>query len=275
MKKYLLLCALALLVGAALYYGWNNQSKIAERIPGLEKETTILTFEVPTSIGEVMRLHEKELLRGARYSFGKATVRYSPCLLFSVKYTRENSRTEESKLLFSLEDGEMFLDTRSAEQTRGFEDCLICHADTEDFKLLHVLQRKGGSISKEALAHELGLQSEQVFHRLDTLRRKHLVAIHGDMVRIHLPTPLLKVLPDTKMGPLLVSKTVLKENLLPENYSKGDVRRLMKAVFGADFAIKAEEVIYVPIFQVDIKNPDGSILKTFWSGLTGRRIEQK
>ncbi|HXF28895.1 MAG TPA: hypothetical protein VN457_03525, partial [Chlamydiales bacterium] len=147
MKKLIIILFL-IACGAGVWYGWEYKEKVVEAIPGLESQSPILTFETTTSAEELMQKHQNELLKDGNHSYGKVVVRYLPCLLFQVKYTKDDKKTEEGSLLFSYEDGEMILNTRTFEMTHGFEDCLAAHADAEDFKLLHVLHIKGGAVSK-------------------------------------------------------------------------------------------------------------------------------
>lgn len=275
MLRYIFLLCVFAGLGYGGWYAWEHYDDIAVQVSQLQKEDTILTFEATVTPDEIMQKHQKELLRDDAHSFGKTSIKYLPFLLLDVKYPRDDRKTEEGKVIWNLENGEMVLDTATFESTHGFEDCINANARDEDFRLMQVLHKRGGSLSKEALCQELGMESEPLFERLEALRKKHLVTIRGDMVRIHLSTPLLKVLPETKVSHHFVTKEAPKEDLFPARYSKGQVKQTAKAAFGPDFAIRAEYSLFVPVLKIDIQNPDGSVLSTYWNGCTGKRIELK
>jgi hypothetical protein len=273
MFRYIFLLIICGTIGYGGWYAFEHYDELSTHIPGMQKEGSILTFELGTTAEELMQKHGKELLKDDQHTFGKVTVKFLPFVLFDVKYTTADKKTEEAKLLFSLENGEMVLDTRTFDTTHGFEDCINAKAQDDDFRLMHALAKSGGTLSKEALCQDLGIDSELVLERVEALRKKHLIAIHGDTVRIHLSSPVLKVQPETKVSHHFMTKTVQTESQIPTRYSKDQVRKVTKAAFGTDFAIRREELIFVPIFQIDIQNPDGSTRHTYWNGCTGRRIE--
>ncbi|MDB6080910.1 MAG: hypothetical protein JWO53_182 [Chlamydiia bacterium] len=275
MLRYIFLLLVLAAIGYGGWYGWEHLDDLASQIPGLQKEETLLTFEVATTPDEIMHKHQKELLKSPAHTLSKTTIKYIPFFLLDVKYPRDDRKTEEGKVLWSLENGEMVLDTATFETTHGFEDCINAGAKDEDFRLMQVLNKKGGSMSKEALCQELGMESEALFERLEALRKKHLVTIRGDTVRIHLSTPLLKVYPETRITYPFVTKVVATENQFPQRYSKGQVRQIAKAAFGPDFAIRSEHLLFIPVFQIDVQNPDGSIHSTYWNGCTGKRVTMK
>jgi hypothetical protein len=275
MLKYLFILLFLCAAGYGAWYAWENSDELLSYVDITKKEGPILTFEVTCTPEELMQKYEKQLLKSANHTYGKATVKFLPFLLMNVKYVRPDKKTEEAKLIWNLENGEMVLDTQTFETTHGFEDCINAKALDDDFRILHALHRHNGQTTKDTLIQELGIDPEIVFERLEVLRKKHLVAIRGDTVRIHLESPLLQVQPQTKVYHYFVTKTVLGDNLISQHYSKDQIHKIAKAAFGADFAIRSEHLLFVPIFQIDVQNPDGSTLKTYWNGITGKKIELK
>lgn len=267
------LCAAA--VGG--WYLWQQQGSIElplknVNIPFFEQESSILTFEALTTADEIMQKNQKSLLKDANHTFGAATVQFLPFLLLDVKYTKEDKKTEEGRLLWSLENGELVLDTATFESTCGFSDFIRAKAKDEDFRILMILMRHGGSATKDAIIEESGIDPDFVFQRLDALRARHLIAVSGETVRIHLSNPHFKVHPVTKISHHIVTKKVSSATKLPQQFSRGDILHVARAAFGADFAIRSETLIYVPIFLIEVKNPDGSVYKTFWNGITGKEL---
>lgn len=274
MIKRLVFLLFLITLGFAGWYIVEHPDEMMTYVP-LSKEHTILTFEAQTSAEELMRTKEKLLLKTANHSFGTNQLKYMPFLLMNVKFVRADKKTEEAKLIWNLENGEMVLDTNSFETTHGFEDCINAKAVEDDFRILQQLNRHGGASTKDALSQELGMDGDTLYERIEALRKKHLVATRGDVIRIHLESPLMHVVPSTKISHPFVTKAVDSQSQIHPHYSKDQIHKLTKAAFGQDFAIRSEHLLFVPIFQITIKNPDGSTLKTYWNGMTGKKIELK
>ena len=274
MIKRLLLLLFVALAGYGLWYTLENMDDVRTLLPQA-KESTILTFEVSTTADELVKAREKILLKTPNHSIAKVELKYLPFLLMNVKFVRADKKTEEAKLIWSLEDGEMVLDTHGFDTTHGFEDCINAKAVDDDFRILHYLHRHGGQSSKETLFQELGMDADTVYERLEALRKKHLIATRGDLIRIHLESPLIHVVPATKIYHHFVTKPCKSESQISPHYSKDQIHKVTKAAFGQDFAIRSEHLLFVPIYQVNVQNPDGSTLKTYWNGVTGKRLELK
>jgi hypothetical protein len=275
MVKFLfsLIACVAIAFGA--YWAWQNQDEIASLVQDGQKNGSIITFELDKTPDSIAQRYQKELLKTPEHTFGKTEIKFVPYLLMDVKYTREDKKTDEAKILWSLENGEMVLDTSSFDSTHGFEDCINSQASEDDFRILHALSRKGGTTTKEILSEELGMDPDMLLDRLDGLRKKHLIAIKQDTIRLHFQSPLLKVQPQTKIAHNLVTKEVSCEDQIKPKYSKEQVRKVAKAAFGQDFAIRSQEIVFVPIFVIEVKNPDGSTFRTYWNGVTGKRVDMR
>jgi len=44
--------------------------------------------------------------------------------------------------------------------------------------------------------------------------------------------------------------------------------------FGEDFAIRRTREVYLPVYEIGVQHTDGSILTTYWNGLTGKQIDE-
>lgn len=271
-KKLLFLVVIGLLIAGG-FWAVEERPELSQYVADFgQKETTTQTFELVFPPETIMQLRKKELLRSAEHSFGTSYVQFSPLLLLHVKYTPNQKQTEEADCLWDQSTAEMILDTSTFETTHGFEDCINAQASDEDFLILHALSKHSGSMNKDALAVELGIDSETLTGRLNSLRKKHLIVQKLDTVTLHFQTPLLKVVPKTKIVQRFVDKQIQKEARLAAKYSKSQIQKLAQDAFGADFAIRSSREVYVPIVVVVVQNPDGSQLKTLFNGVTGKRI---
>ena len=273
MFRFLLSLVTLALIGFTAFVCYEKQDELINYAHSFKKESTIYTLETQFSPEEISTLHQKTLLKDSNCSIAKTSTLFLPHLLLDVKYVNQQKNTEEGRVLFSLVSGEMILDTKTFETTHGFEDCLIAQATEEDFRLLHLLEQQGGYMAREELARRLSLDAEDLSFRLDGLRKKHLIAVKGDTVRIHFHNSRLNIVPQTKMAQPIVMKQVEPAQQLSSRYSKEKIRKIVKAAFGQDFALRKEIELFIPVIEIQVSMKDGSIHTTYWSGLTGKQID--
>jgi hypothetical protein len=272
MIKSLAWLALIMALAAGGYWAYMNVPEVTTMTAELlQQEHPTLTFEVVYSPDMILQKHQKELLRDPTHAPGDSYVIFVPHLLMEVKYLRDDKKTEEAKLLWNMHSGEMVLDTATFENTRGFEECIRVHASEEDFRILHAILRHGGSVSRETLLQDIGGNFEQLTTRLENLKKKHLISLRQELVRIHLQNPILQVKPYTNIRHALVVQSS-SDKKIKARYSKEQVHKIAQAAFGQDFAIQSDQCVYVPYVVIEVKNPDNSILKTYWNGVTGKNI---
>src|SRR6185436_11241689 len=107
MRYFILLCICGA-IGYAAWWGVDHYDEVSAYTTEWQKnEKPILTFEVSNTPDGIMQKHQKELLKTPNHAYGKAIVKFLPCVLYDVKYTKEDKRTEETKMIWSLESGEM------------------------------------------------------------------------------------------------------------------------------------------------------------------------
>lgn len=261
---------------SSLAYGshWTLQkypdvkNKLIELIPSGEFHT----LEVKYSAKQIMESNQAELLKSPQHKFLETQIRFYPYLLMEVKYSINARQTEESLILWDLCDGEMVIDTKDWQKTHGFGDCLSAGTNREEFKVIHVLARKGGSCDRDELIRALRLENKTLDTLIDSLKRKQLVVLAKNQYRLHLEKPSLKAHPNTHMSERLVSKTWRNAKKVSKRFSLSQVVRLSKAAFGDDFAIRHTSDVYLPVHTIVVENPDGSIHTSLWNALNGKRI---
>ncbi len=267
-------------VAAAIYgYFWMHDSvpdlhvvqKVEEMI---HNNSTFNTLEVRYSATQIMESHRKELLKDHRYQYLEPVLNFYPYLLLEVKYILSDEKTNEGVILWDLADGEIVIDTKSWEKTHGFGDCI--HADTQrhEFKILNILAKKGGSIDRDGLSKALHVENEILDSWIDSCRKKGLIVQSGNRYRLHLESPRLKTIPETKLDDWLVTKPCKNAIRSPRRFSLTQIQKIAKAAFGSDFAIRKTSDVYLPVHSIPVQNPDGSIHTTHWNALNGRPISQ-
>ena len=70
----------------------------------------------------------------------------------------------------------------------------------------------------------------------------------------------------------LVSKPMNEGQKVPRTYSRSQIMGITQAAFGSDFKIRNEQEIFLPVYSLEILNPDGSVQISEWNALTGKPI---
>lgn len=231
----------------------------------------IATLESKFTPEQIMEVHRAELIGQDKRSWQEPIYKFYPYLLLDVKYT-EDQKSREGVLLWGLVDGEMVLNTETWETTHGFKDCLECQATRSDFKILQALARNQGTSSIENLQKELHVERETLDPWIESAKQKHLIVQKGTILQLHFENPKLLVAPQTRIKQQLVSKTATHAQKTPRTYSRNQILAIAKAAFGDDFKVRSEQEVFLPVYSLQVLNPDGSIYTSDWNAITGQRI---
>lgn len=265
------------LIGFGGWLAWNNLTQVRDVIGKYVENGELLTLEARYSPQQIMEKNRKELLgSGAgQRSFQEPSIKYHPYLLIEAKYTQSDRKTREGIVLWGLLDGEIVLDTDTWEKTHGFADAINANANASDFKIIAALEKNRGPLTKEQLEKELHVELDILDPWIDKATKKHLIVQRGNEISLHFQNPKILVEPTTKMKQWVVSKPYSHAQCIAKKYSQSQIERIAKAAFGNDFTIRTVEEVYLPVHSIEVSNPDGSILTTYWNALTGQRITTK
>jgi hypothetical protein len=258
----------------ALYWINTNHPELKKKAMEYVQTGSINTLEVRYTAGQIMEAHRKDLLKDNRHRYLEPTLKFYPYLLLEVKYIVSDDKTKEGLILWDLTDGEMVIDTKAWEKTHGFGDCIIASTDRNEFKVINILAKKGGSCDRENLSKSLLVENDILDAWIDSLRRKRLIVQSGNKYRLHLQNPHLKTLPQTKIEEKLVTKPFHNVERVNKRHSLSQIEKITKAAFGNDFAIRKTTDIYLPVHCIIVQNPDGSIHTTHWNALNGKKLSQ-
>lgn len=274
MKPFLAVVVIAG-IGIGAYSLWEANPNVRSAITQYIDNGEIQTFEVRYTPEKVLELHGAELLSNGERTFQKADLKFQPHALFDVKYSSQDKKTREGVLLWSLVDGEMVINCDKWEKSHGFEDAINAQANRNDFKMLQALEKANGKLPVAQLQKELQVE-EDLFHSwLENAKEKHLIVQQGNEVQLHFQNPRLLVMPQTKLSQCLVSKPYNHAQKISRRYSISQLEKLAQAAFGQDFKIRSQEVVYLPIYNIDILNPDGSTRTVEVNAVTGEVISPR
>lgn len=252
----------------------NESSEISETIAQYVQNGDFLTFKTRYSAEEIMNNRRDELLPDSSYSYLESNLKFHPHLLMEIKYTF-NQRPREGILLWSLVDGEIVLDTETWSKTHGFQDALLVDASRNEFTLINTLVKHNGMITKDRLKKELNLDLEVIEPWIESARSKHLIVQKGNILFLYFENPKIPVSPQTKINEEIVTKPYNFAQKFLGKFSKKQIERISKAAFGADFTIRSMQEVCLPVFGIEVLNPDGSLQTSYWNGVTGQRMALK
>lgn len=267
------ICFIFLALGCGLYYSWDRFPNILLSIDDKIYLKTFRTLEVRYLPDQIIHQHRKELLKNEDYSLLEPKLTFYPYLFMEVKFTKDLHSTEEGVLLWGLTDGEIVTDTGTWEKTHGFEDCLIAKATQNDFKVLKALADAGGVLDHQSIYQKFKVDSEVIDTWIESCRKKKLVVVLANKIRLHFQNPKLKTFPITRLEEPLVGIPSRNLSRAQKRYSASQIRKLALIAFGNDFAIRKMGELFLPVYSISIQNPDGSVLTTHWNALTGKRME--
>lgn len=255
-----------------LYSIWEANPNVRSTIGQYIDNGDIKTLEVRFTPEKIMELYGKDLLSQGERSFQKAELKFYPHTLLDVKYSTADNRTKEGILLWSLVDGEMVINCDRWETTHGFQDAINAQANRNDFKILNVLEKSKGKLTVDQLQKELQVEEEIFLPWLETSKEKYLVVQKGNEVQLHFQNPRLFVTPQTKMTQCTVSKPYNYAQKVSRRYSTSQIEKIARAAFGQDFTIRSQEAVFLPVYSIEILNPDGSIRTAEFNAVTGTPV---
>lgn len=270
MRKLKLLLGLAVLGGGA--YLWYNDSPIKDAFSQYAENGEILTFEAKYSPEQLIENNRRLLLGDNQRTLKDSSLKYTPYLLMDVKYIQADKKTREGVVLWGMVDGEMVVNSDTWERSHGFEDAINAGATQQDFKIINILARSKGYLSKDEIRRELQLDSDVIDPWLDSARQKHLIVQKGNDIQLHFEDPRIPSIPQTKFKQWIVSRPYNYGQRVGKKYSRSQIEKISRAAFGQDFTIRSAKEVYLPIYSIEVANPDGSVMTSFWNALTGERI---
>jgi len=266
---------LLFVLGMGFWMSWHNNPQFRDVIQSYVENGEFLTLEARFSAEQIMQAHRQALIPDDQYSYNEPSLKFYPYLLMEVKYTQPTGKTREGVILWSMVDGEMVIDTDAWEKTHGFEDAINVRASRSDFLVMNTLSRNRGSLSLERLQRELNVDQEQLEKMIESARQKYLIILNGNEVTLHFQNPKFDVSPRTRINQWLVTKPYNHVQRVSKKYSQHQIARTVKAAFGHDFTVRNAKEVFLPIYSIEVLNPDGSILTTYWNALNGKRVDTK
>lgn len=260
--------------GYGLFWLAESHPELKTKVEELISRNNINTLEIRYTANQIMDTYRRDLLKDNRYKYLEPSLKFYPYLLLEVKYLVSDNRTREGMILWDLTNGEMVVDTKNWEMTHGFSDCIKASTQRNEFKVLHVLAKKGGSCDRDFLSKALHVESDTLDIWIESCKKKKLIVQAGNKYRLHLQNPKLKTDPETIIHEPLVTKNLKEATRVSRNFSLSDIEKISRSAFGNDFVIRKTTDVFLPVHSIIVQNPDGSIHTTLWNALNGKQIHR-
>ena len=271
MRKIIyILIAAGLIAGGWWLYTTNEH--VTGFVQQYVENGEFITLKARYTPEQIMELHRKELLVDDQHSYKESAIKYQPYLLLDVKYSQADKKTREGILFWSLVNGEMVLNSDTWEQTHGFEDAINANATRTDFKLMYALAKNKGTANFDQLKKELHVENETLQTWVNSALGKHLVIQKGNDIQLHFQDPKILVMPETKGNDMLVKKPYNYAQRMTRKYNVNQIQKIAKVAFGDDFTIRRSTEVFLPVYSIEVLNPDGSIFTSYWNAVNGQRI---
>ncbi|CRX38983.1 hypothetical protein [Estrella lausannensis] len=228
-------------------------------------------FEPKLSAEQIMNQKRAELLQNSAHTYHKASLMLAPYILMETKFVDDNNRSREGWLLWSEVDGEIVFDTDSWQTTHGYRDALQSGADEGDYLLMHALVKRKGSAARELLRRDLKMEKDPFDKRVKSASKKNLVALFGDTVGLHVHNPKIASMPPSRVSHPFVMREVELSALIPRTFSEASIQKAAKASFGKNFTIRSSKEVFLPLWKIEVKKPDGSLSISYWNAVNGSK----
>lgn len=264
--------SVAIILGGVIL--WHKFPNLGTKTEEFLSSGTFQTLEVRYSAETIMDTHRRELLKDTEHVYLEPSLKFYPYLLMEVKYNRSFDRTGEGVILWGLVDGEMVINASTWEKTHGFRDCITSNATRQEFRIINALASRGGSWDREGLSKFLNIENHMLDEWAEACRKKSLIVQNGNSYRLHLQSPKLQVIPETRLDLNLVTKRTKSAVRAKKRFRSTQIEQIARAAFGPDFAIRKTTEIFLPVYSITVQNPDGSQMTSFWNALNGKRLSQ-
>lgn len=270
--RYLKILVLVVCLGAGAWWLWSTDSQAIHAFKTYFDGGEVLTLEARFTPEQIVNAQRQSIIVDEHHILQEPTLKFYPYLMMDVKFLAPNEATREGVLLWSLTDGEIVINADTWETTHGFGEAIDAGASRNDFKILQALAFSQGGASRDDLIKKLHVEPQVLENWIASARDKHLIVQKGGEYYLHFQNPKFDVLPQTKITRPLVSKPYSYAVKLSGKYSAGNIEKNAKAAFGSDFTIRSSKEVYLPVYSIEVLNPDGSLFSTQWNALNGQRI---
>jgi ABC-type dipeptide/oligopeptide/nickel transport system ATPase subunit len=140
---------------------------------------------------------------------------------------------------------------------------------------MHALSKTRGTATFEQLQKELRIEKETLESWIASAASKYLVVQKNNEIQLHFQDPKITVVPETKMTDWLVKKPYNHAQRVSSRYTISQIQKVAKAAYGEDFSVRSSTEVFLPVYNIEVLNPDGSTFTSFWNAITGQQMNPR
>ncbi|ANH78469.1 hypothetical protein [Candidatus Chlamydia sanziniae] len=247
---------------------FSKSCHLIRKISGLEQ---LEVFERHISVDQALALFPEY-----RNSKSYIELNFIPHTLMHVRFSKEEPGkkhviSQEGEILWSLVNGEMVLNTTTWACSKGFRECLLLHARKQDMQVMQTLASLGGAASKESLSQALAMRNIPAEKVIKECHKKKLIFTSNSYIGTHFQQlQPIQGCTTTLHTPRVWLQKPRHSMLFPAQYSEDRVCRLVKMIFGENFLILRNSIVYVPVYKVFLVSIDNSVRIEYVNAITGK-----
>lgn len=267
---------LILLTLSSLGYGvWrlsDTHPEIKQKVESLIDLNEVQSLEMRYSAEQLMEENRKSLLKKSGAKYLEPLLKFYPYLLMEVKFSPSKNKTKETLILWDLTDGEMVIDTEDWEKTHGFGDFMQMNVQEEEYRILHYLAKKGKAVEAAKMSEDFEVEPQLLDVWLKSCVRKGLIFTSQEGYRLHLEKAKLVKTPETDLDQKIMTKPLKATYKVPKRFSDAKIEKMAKVAFGKGFTIRRTALVYLPVYNITVQNPNGSTQTSCWNASTGKKL---
>lgn len=267
---YLLLLVSFISIGSWWFYKNHlTVQQIAKDYSWQESSSQpFLALEAYYTPAQIVEIHREQLPQDRKQSAVETALRFFPYLLLDVAHAFDEN-SSPGVILWSMEDGEIIVNTASWETSEGFAALLSANATQNDYLIVQALAAKSGNIEADQLIKKLGVDALQGKNWLAIAKDKGFISQNGNFYELNIPLKIVE--PATHIHQRLVTKPYNHVRREATRYSKEQIREAARFAFTPQLTIRSEREVFLPVYSVSTTHLDGSIQTTYWNGLNGQK----
>ena len=261
------------------YWFWQNNPDVQHFVSDfLSKQVSqkqLQALELRYHADQIMREAKSNLIRDRKDHYQEPELKFYPYVLLDIKFSKDQEKTKEAAMLWSLVDGELVINTKNWEVTHGYEDCINTRVTKAEFILLNAIASQKGLVEKRALYSLVGGDPRAIENTINSCKKKKLLVEHTNGLRLHFEKPKLAKYPITNFDQPVVTKSYKNATTIASNYTINQIKNLAESAFGKDFSIRNAKEVFLPIYTIRIENLDDTIQTTYWNAVNGVQMNIK
>jgi len=220
-----------------------------------------------------MSTNKKDLITSSDQSFQEPALKFYPYLLVEIGYS-SSDRPAEGVLLWSQTDGELITDTENWATTLGFENLISHNATGSDYKIIKALAANQGAMKREQLQTYLSISPHTADDWIQSAREKRLISQRGNQYVLTQKDMNIDVQPQTKINQWLSTKPYSHAYREPTRFDTNAIKNAIHNAFGNELSIHCIREVYLPIYNIGVVYPDGTVRTTAWNALNGQPLKR-